>query len=690
MDIQSGKATEVNCHATPFNFGDGTGEKTNTVINPAALSVTGSCTEVNPSALPVSEERSTSQRTGASPGAEKNLGLVIEGYTLVSVMATTSGEADLYVCVDKAGKRYCLKHYKRLDSVSAEVHASLQNLNAENVAKLISWGYWDERIYEVWPLFANGSLVGQHPDAYTLKKYIRQMNGAIWAIHQHGFIHQDIKPANFMIDDNGDIALIDFGTCTIISNDTDRRTHVTKIGQTTDYASPEVLFSKYCWPASDYYSLGVTIYELLLGTTPYAYYDENMLQRKIDDMRDARIPNLDRLSKEYQDLVTGLLWYEKDARWGYVQICDWLNGDYKKWNRSVSPSHPGLSHEKQFRFDGTAYQIPSQFPQLIVNMAYRWELGKNLFDEEGRFIRMCKTLEDMEGTEELYALCNAPKSTRNEDANINYFRKLYQLSPELKLFAWRNWHFQNKKALGEAILRSLWASEIDAATGGVHSSESIFDTNFAEADFPSMDEIRFWARNHIISQYLSFIDDRSIINTISELENYAQNDTLACFQIAYKLSGSTELRLPSGQFSDKAEFLRFVEKKAQESDSAGSIDAFLQFCRSEIYDGQKINAGFQAWVESLGLEGTLKILTDDNCAQQVIARQEAQTKTRMVTPRADKTGQPINVFHTGAKISGSKYATLICPVCGGRFSYPNASGDTTARCPYCGSNVPIT
>lgn len=616
MDIQSGRFTEVNPNILlPKSTADIPVTKVNTattsINNNGRVIVDG--TVINPSVTPFDRDPSSdNEHNTKSHLAEKDLGLVFDGYRLVSVIGTTSGEADLYICEDDAGCKYCLKHYKRLDSISKEVHTILQNLRGAYIAKLVSWGYWDERIYEVWPFFANGSLSGQHPDAVTLKRYVKQMNEAIATIHQNGIVHQDIKPANFMVDDNGDVALIDFGTSAIISSDTDQRTHVTKVGQTTDYASPEVLFSRYCWPVSDYYSLGVTIYELLLGTTPYAHYDEDMLQRKIDDMRNTHIPNIDKLSKEYQELIKGLLWYDKELRWGYEQICDWLAGNYSKWIRTCCVSNTRPLHEKQFRFDKDVYLIPSQMPQLIVNMAYQWDMGKNLFDSDGRFIRMCKTLEDMEGTEDLYSICNAPKSPRGENDNINYFKKLYRLSPELKIFAWKNWHFKDKKALGEAILNSLWASEVDKTTNTLGTSVSIFGDDTAPPAFPSRSEIIFWVKNHIISQYLQFIGDQDTASIISSLEYETQDNTLFYFRIAYKLSCSTKLRIPSGEFNDKTDFLQLVEKKVQESEAAGSVDAFLQFCRSEIYDGQTINAGFQAWVESLGLEKTLGVLTGEN------------------------------------------------------------------------------
>ena len=68
------------------------------------------------------------------------------------------------------------------------------------------------------------------------------------------------------------------------------RKDTVRLGRTNDYASPEVLFSKFCWPISDYYSLGITIYELLTGHTPY--YNERLHNKHIRDCNQIREKHL--------------------------------------------------------------------------------------------------------------------------------------------------------------------------------------------------------------------------------------------------------------------------------------------------------------------------------------------------------------------------------------------------------------
>ena len=85
-------------------------------------------------------------------------------------------------------------------------------------------------------------------------------------MHDAGILHKDLKPANLIPDDTGEhIVLIDFG----ISSDAGKNTFVvTETGMTPFYAAPEAMqgiFHK----ETDYYALGITVFELFTGFTPF-------------------------------------------------------------------------------------------------------------------------------------------------------------------------------------------------------------------------------------------------------------------------------------------------------------------------------------------------------------------------------------------------------------------------------------
>jgi len=88
-------------------------------------------------------------------------------------------------------------------------------------------------------------------------------------VHKNGVVHRDLKPENIMVDDDDNIKLIDFG---IAGHEGSRRLTFAKLSQvmgTPDYISPEQVKGKRGDGRSDIYALGVMLYEMLTGTTPF-------------------------------------------------------------------------------------------------------------------------------------------------------------------------------------------------------------------------------------------------------------------------------------------------------------------------------------------------------------------------------------------------------------------------------------
>jgi serine/threonine-protein kinase len=97
---------------------------------------------------------------------------------------------------------------------------------------------------------------------------IRQVAEALGEAHKVGLVHRDIKPSNIMIDASGRAKVTDFGIAFVA----EAKTKLTREGSiigTPEYLSPEQCEGKPLDGRSDIYSLGVTLYEMLSGKTPY-------------------------------------------------------------------------------------------------------------------------------------------------------------------------------------------------------------------------------------------------------------------------------------------------------------------------------------------------------------------------------------------------------------------------------------
>ena len=86
--------------------------------------------------------------------------------------------------------------------------------------------------------------------------------------HQRLVVHRDLKPGNILVTQEGDVKLLDFGIAKLIEADTGVALATQQV-MTPAYASPEQVRGEAVTTATDIYALGVILYELLTGSSPY-------------------------------------------------------------------------------------------------------------------------------------------------------------------------------------------------------------------------------------------------------------------------------------------------------------------------------------------------------------------------------------------------------------------------------------
>uniref|UniRef100_A0A8C1KV46 non-specific serine/threonine protein kinase n=1 Tax=Cyprinus carpio TaxID=7962 RepID=A0A8C1KV46_CYPCA len=233
--------------------------------------------------------------------------------------------------------------------VSQQVYAMKQLSKFEMVKRSDSAFFWEERdimafskspwivqlccafqdekyLYLVMEFMPGGDLVTltsnyDIPEEWA-RFYTAEVVLALDAIHSMGFIHRDIKPDNMLLDRNGHLKLADFGTCMKMDSSGMVRCD-TAVG-TPDYISPEVLMSQggtgFYGRECDWWSVGVFIYELLVGDTPF--YAESLVGtygKIMDHKNSLTFPGDIEMSKEAKDLICAFL-SDREVRLGRTGV----------------------------------------------------------------------------------------------------------------------------------------------------------------------------------------------------------------------------------------------------------------------------------------------------------------------------------------------------------------------------------
>lgn len=151
------------------------------------------------------------------------------------------------------------------------------SLEHPNIMPVYEYGERDGLAYLVMPYISAGTLRdvmerdGQMAFTDTVC-YLEQMAAALDFAHARGVIHRDIKPANMLLTPDGRLLLTDFGLVKIISEQQSEQLRLTGAGApvgTPDYMSPEQVIGGEVDGRADQYSLGVVLFQMLTGTTPF-------------------------------------------------------------------------------------------------------------------------------------------------------------------------------------------------------------------------------------------------------------------------------------------------------------------------------------------------------------------------------------------------------------------------------------
>ena len=209
-------------------------------------------------------------------------GTVLDGYQIVREIHGSS-RSHIYLAVDSADDALVAVKIPSIDLRSDPAYLQrfmmeewvARRLNSVHVLKPRIQSRRKNYLYVVTE-FVDGQTLTQwmidnpRPDLETVRRIVEQIAKGLQAFHRLEMLHQDLRPANIMIDKTGTAKIIDFGAVRIAGIADDGSSSHNDILGTVQYTAPEYFLGEGGSLRSDIFSLGVIAYQMLTGRLPYA------------------------------------------------------------------------------------------------------------------------------------------------------------------------------------------------------------------------------------------------------------------------------------------------------------------------------------------------------------------------------------------------------------------------------------
>lgn len=501
-------------------------------------------------------------------------------YVIVDKLKVNSGEAKIYTC-KYDNQYYIAKIFNHGQRIKKEVLEILKEIDSKYIEKVVDYfTISDGRHVEITPYYNQGTLDNQKRSIKELKEIIiPSLNEAINELHNHNLIHMDIKPSNIMIsNDLTSVVLIDFGSA-IVTKEANEIIYQHDVNFTYAYSAPETNTSGQCSIYSDYYSMGITLYELLLGHSPFVGLSKEQIVRfmqtnrlAFDDETDLDIKHLI-LGLTYRDIANRNDYQNVNNRWSYQQVKDWLDG-----KTLVIPGEGVLSNTNMIPF---VYKDKyyTEVDALIEELAKNWDDGIRFLSDK----HLSNHFKNI--NHRYYEICidyERKIFTSKVDKDKEFFEFIYTLLPKLEKFYFKGQVFESIQDLGFDLKDKLDNLKINDKKLDLY--EKILTSK-------------------VLSIYckLKSIDDEKLLDVIKNLENSskvnfdnARNKAKTLYTLSYALHGQKEYDLDGNIFKSKDELIEYIVNVYKTS-----FDELTKLCR-KLMPRRMLDVKLEAWLCALG------------------------------------------------------------------------------------------
>lgn len=505
--------------------------------------------------------------------------ILCEKYVVEERLDVSTGEAELFLC-NYNGTRYIAKVYRRYMAVKPDVAQSLSQIYSPYVAHIFDIGEYDGYPVEILPYYRNGSLQGQTFSISQLREnIIPSLNAGLKVLHDNGIIHKDLKPSNIMLNDDGrTVSIIDFGISTIAPNGS--TVVVTHTGLTPEYSAPET-FRGLFLIESDYYALGITLFELYTGHSPY----DGMTQEQIAQFAVIqKVPLPKNMDAGLRKLITGLTYNDitnrKDKdnpnrRWTYVEVNNWLSGIPQPIPGVSAADSAETGEFRAYRFQGHSYNT---MDGLVTALAKSWESGKKqLF--RGTLGGHFNSIDA-----EIASICCDAQDELDEGRKSDdfiFFETLLRMSTGTPKLFWKGHVFENLDDFAERLLTGVRENRTD------------------------MDElVNDMLTSGVLSAFIENVnpDAREQINALRAFEtahrtfgSTGRRKLAERYQLGFMLSTEKTLVVNGMSFHNADELVEHMKRLLNQS-----YELFDAFSRQMIHENDELDLQFECWLIAQG------------------------------------------------------------------------------------------
>lgn len=482
-------------------------------------------------------------------------------YSVIKRMDAKSNNVELFLC-EFENKKYVAKIFRNGVAIKEEV-SKLKMVNSPYLIKICDVDKFGDSLIVVFPYYKNGSLKGHTFSFEELKqRIIPSINNGLHALHENNVIYKHLKPSNILLCDNEkDIILTNYGIAGSEQTNDDN-----------DYLAAETTRDLYL-EESDYYSFGITLYELFCGRTPYGSNDKDKKERSITFQ--TNIPT------RLRDLITGLTAYDIDyrrdknnpsRRWSYEEVISWCNEKESFVSEMQTSSEDEIIPE--YAFCRKKY---TSITNLVCALAMNWENGKKqLF--RGLMSSFFKSFNpEIAG----YCMDAEEAEKKGKDKDLVFFQTLYMISPQTISFYWKGKSFENLNELGNTILQDLRNNN--------KTNYDFYDdiiTNNAILEYMKIQK----ESNNTLLEWTRAISNLFEKNNLSE-----KTKVIGYYIIGYVLSGDRALVINDSSFYSIDQLVQVLHRQLIESCSE-----FEKMCHQLMDRNGVLSEQFEAWLLVLG------------------------------------------------------------------------------------------